>query len=88
MIAEELEVSWSSIHVEQAPTIASIYQGLRTRGSGGVRSTFTPMRQVGAQAREMLITAAAQQWSVKRKDCRAENGTGGTYSHKSPRELR
>ena len=75
MIAEELEVSWSSIHVEQAPTIASIYQGLRTGGSGGVRSTFTPMRQVGAQAREMLITAAAQQWSVKRKDCRAENGT-------------
>ncbi len=75
MIAEELEVSWSSIHVEQAPTIASIYQGLRTGGSGGVRSTFTPMRQVGAQAREMLITAAAQQWNVKRRDCRAENGT-------------
>jgi isoquinoline 1-oxidoreductase subunit beta len=75
MIAEELEVNWSSIHVEQAPTISSIYQGLRTGGSGGVASTFTPMRQVGAQAREMLITAAAQQWNVKRRDCRAENGT-------------
>jgi isoquinoline 1-oxidoreductase beta subunit len=59
MIAEELEVEWSSIHVEQAPTIPAIYQGLRTGGSGGVASTFTPMRQVGAQAREMLITAAA-----------------------------
>ena len=75
MIAEELEASWSSIHVEQAPTISSIYQGLRTGGSGGVTSTFTPMRQVGAQARERLITAAAQQWNVKRRDCRAENGT-------------
>jgi len=75
MIAEELEVEWPTIHVEQAPTIASIYQGLRTGGSGGVASTFTPMRQVGAQAREMLITAAAQQWNVKRRDCLAENGT-------------
>lgn len=75
MIAEELEVDWSSIRVEQAPTIPSIYQGLRTGGSGGVASTFTPMRQVGAQAREMLITAAAQQWKAKKKDCRAENGT-------------
>ena len=75
MIAEELEADWSSIHVEQAPTIPAIYQGLRTGGSGGVASTFTPMRQVGAQAREMLIMAAAQQWNVKRRDCRAENGT-------------
>jgi isoquinoline 1-oxidoreductase beta subunit len=75
MIAEELEVDWSAIHVEQAPTIPSIYQGLRTGGSGGVANMFTPMRQVGAQAREMLITAAAQQWKAKKRDCRAENGT-------------
>jgi len=75
MIAEELEVDWSTVHVEQAPTIPSIYQSLRTGGSGGVANTFTPMRQVGAQAREMLITAAAQQWKAKRRDCRAENGT-------------
>jgi len=75
MIAEELEVDWSAIHVEQAPTIPSVYQGLRTGGSGGVASTFTPMRKVGAQAREMLVSAAAEQWQAKRRDCRAENGT-------------
>jgi isoquinoline 1-oxidoreductase subunit beta len=74
MIAEELELDWSAIRVEQAPTIPSIYQGLRTGGSGGVASTFTPMRKVGAQAREMLLTAAAKQWQAKRRDCRAENG--------------
>jgi len=74
MIAEELEVDWSAIHVEQAPTIPSIYQGLRTGGSGGVAHTFSPMRKVGAQAREMLITAAARQWKVKKEECRAENG--------------
>jgi isoquinoline 1-oxidoreductase subunit beta len=75
MIAEELEVDWSTIHVEQAPTIPSIYQGLRTGGSVGVASTFVPMRQVGAQAREMLITAAAQRWKAKKRDCRAEKST-------------
>src|SRR4029077_14054306 len=67
-------VDWSTIHVEQAPTIPSIYQSLRTGGSGGVANTYTPMRQVGALAREMLITAAAQQWKAKKRDCRAENG--------------
>jgi isoquinoline 1-oxidoreductase beta subunit len=75
MIAEELEVDCSAIQVEQAPTIPAVYQGLRTGGSGGVASTFTPMRKVGAQARELLITAAARQWQVTRSDCRAENGT-------------
>jgi CO/xanthine dehydrogenase Mo-binding subunit len=33
------------------------------------------MRKVGAQAREMLVSAAAEQWQAKRRDCRAENGT-------------
>ena len=31
--------------------------------------------QGGTQAREMLVTAAAQQWRVEKKDCRAENST-------------
>jgi isoquinoline 1-oxidoreductase subunit beta len=75
MIAEELEVEWSAIRVEQAPTIPSIYQGLRTGGSAGVADTFIPMRQVGAQARELLLTAAAQQWGVEKRDCRAEHGS-------------
>ena len=88
MIAEELEVDWTAIHVEQAPTTPSIYQGLRTGGSGGVASTFTAMRRVGAQAREMLIAAAAQQWQAKRRDCRAENGAVRTHSDKPPLELR
>ncbi|HET7206069.1 MAG TPA: xanthine dehydrogenase family protein molybdopterin-binding subunit [Terriglobales bacterium] len=75
MVAEELEVDCSAIHVEQAPTIPAIYAGLRTGGSGGVQNTFTPMRQAGAQAREMLIMAAAQQWGARKSDCRAENGS-------------
>ncbi|HET9743574.1 MAG TPA: xanthine dehydrogenase family protein molybdopterin-binding subunit [Terriglobales bacterium] len=75
MIAEELEADWSKIRVEQAPTLPSIYKGLRTGGSGGVVNSFDQMRRAGAQAREMLVTAAAQEWSANRSDCRAENGS-------------
>jgi isoquinoline 1-oxidoreductase beta subunit len=74
MIAEELEADWSTIRVEQAPTIPSVYQNLRTGGSGGVESIWTAMRQAGAQARELLRTAAAQRWRVPKSECRAEHG--------------
>jgi isoquinoline 1-oxidoreductase beta subunit len=75
MVAEELEFDWSNIHVEQAPTIPAIYHNLRTGGSGGVEKTYTLMRQAGAHARELLITAAAQQWHVSRSECQVEKGT-------------
>jgi isoquinoline 1-oxidoreductase subunit beta len=74
MLADELEVEWSQIQWEQAPTIPAIYKHLSTGGSGGTRATWLPMRQAGAQVRELLVTAAAQQWGVERKDCKAENG--------------
>ena len=74
MLADELEVEWSSIQWEQAPTIPEIYKHLSTGGSGGTTATWLPMRRAGAQARELFLTAAAQQWGVDRKDCKAENG--------------
>jgi isoquinoline 1-oxidoreductase beta subunit len=75
MLADELEADWSTIRVEQAPVIPEIYQNLSTGGSGGTGSAWDYMRKVGAQAREMLLTAAAQKWGVEKKDCRAENNT-------------
>jgi isoquinoline 1-oxidoreductase beta subunit len=75
MLADELEADWSTIRVEQAPVIPETYKNLATGGSGGTATAWDNMRKVGAQAREMLITAAAQQWGVEKKDCRAENST-------------
>lgn len=74
MLAEELEADWATVRVEQAPTIPEIYKNLRTGGSGCVRSAWGSVRKVGAQAREMLITAGAKQWGVDKSVCRAENG--------------
>jgi isoquinoline 1-oxidoreductase subunit beta len=75
MLAEELEADWTTIRVEQAPVIPETYQNLKTGGSGGTGTAWGYMRKVGAQAREMLLTAAAQNWGVEKKDCRAENNT-------------
>jgi len=75
MLADELEADWSTIRVEQAATIPQIYKKLSTGGSGGTSTIWLPMRQAGAQAREMLLAAAAQQWGVPQSDCRAESGT-------------
>src|SRR5580700_6726817 len=75
MLAEELEADWSAISVEQAPVIPETYKNLSTGGSGGTGTAWGYMRRVGAEARDMLLTAAAQRWGVDKKDCRAENST-------------
>lgn len=74
MLAEELELDWSSVHWEQAPTIPRIYKDLLAGGSSGTTHMWPKLRKAGAQAREMLLTAAAQRWGVDVKECHAENG--------------
>lgn len=77
LLAEELEVDWKKIRWEYAP-IAQVYAsgGLQgTVGSQAIRSTYNPLRQAGAVAREMLLQAAAQQWGVDKAQCKAENST-------------
>jgi isoquinoline 1-oxidoreductase beta subunit len=74
-LAEELEVELSKVMLEQAMPGAR-FKGirLRTSGSGSSAGTFMALRRAGATAREMLISAAAQQWNVDRSSCRAELG--------------
>jgi isoquinoline 1-oxidoreductase beta subunit len=74
ILAEELEVDWSSVRVEQAPTRPDIYPDLGTGGSSSVRTSWLPLRRAGAAARDMLIAAAAQTWGVGQETCYAEKG--------------
>jgi isoquinoline 1-oxidoreductase beta subunit len=73
ILAEELGVQWDKIEVDMAP-LDPKFGSQTAGGSGAIRSRFTPIRQAGATARQMLITAAAQQWNVKEEDCHAEDG--------------
>jgi isoquinoline 1-oxidoreductase subunit beta len=75
MLAEELEVEWPSVRLEQAVTGAR-FKGirLRTSGSGSTVGTYNSLRTAGAAAREMLVAAAAERWHVQPSVCRAERG--------------
>ena len=72
ILAEELEADWKQITIEQAGA-STLFGDQTTGGSASVRTTWDPMRKAGAQAREMLISAAAQEWSVAPASCKAEN---------------
>ena len=86
LIAEELDVDWHSVRVEQMPLgimrdpkgegYTWKYDGVG-QGAGGstsVSENWLLLRQVGARAREMLILAAAQRWQVDTASCATEPG--------------
>jgi isoquinoline 1-oxidoreductase subunit beta len=73
ILAEELSLDWKRVNIEQAPTNPAIYSH-GTGGSGSVAGSWLPLRQAGAAAREMLITAAAEHWNVNRDTCKAKDG--------------
>lgn len=73
ILAEELNVKWEHVQVEMAPYDPK-YGPQVAGGSGAIRGRFTPIRHAGATARQMLITAAAQQWNAKEEECYAEEG--------------
>src|ERR1700761_2769283 len=75
ILAEELDVPWDQVIVEMAPLDQSKFGAQVAGGSGAIRGRFMPIRNAGATARQMLITAAAQQWRVSESECYAENAT-------------
>jgi isoquinoline 1-oxidoreductase beta subunit len=69
LVAEELDADWKNVVVEGAPADLKLYanalMGVQgTGGSTGMASSFQPMRQAGAAARAMLVSAAASRWNV------------------------
>ena len=83
ILADELEVDWKQVKVEQALTKPEVYNH-GTGGSSSIRTSYLPLRQAGAAARDMLVQAAAQRFGVNPNACRAENG----YVLTGPRDKR
>src|SRR5689334_24519672 len=84
LIAEELEVRWDHVRIEQldygiaagaeAGKFISRYGGQGAGGSTSISDGWDELRQAGAQVRQLLIAAAAQQWNVAPGSLTARDG--------------
>lgn len=64
LIAEEFDIAWSQVRIQQADDNAEKYGPQFAGGSMTTPLNWLPARQAGAGARAMLVAAAAQQWGV------------------------
>jgi isoquinoline 1-oxidoreductase beta subunit len=74
LLAEELDVDWAKFRTEFPPVDRAFGPMQGVVGSQSIRTGWEPLRQAGATARAMLITAAAQSWGVNAAQCRTESG--------------
>jgi isoquinoline 1-oxidoreductase beta subunit len=79
LVAEELDFDWNKIKTEWAPADAKYgnpnFGGQQlTAGSNSVRGMWKLLRESGAAARLMLVSAAAQTWSVPESTCTTDKG--------------
>jgi isoquinoline 1-oxidoreductase beta subunit len=88
MLAEELDVGMDQIRIEHAPPNEELYSmpllgGQITGGSTSTRGHWQVLREAGALARTLLVTAAAQRWHVDPSACSVARGvvTGPGAGH-------
>lgn len=64
IVAEELDVDWQNVIVEQAPLNTDIFKRQIAGGSQSIRQSWDALRMAGATARAVLKQAAAEKWKV------------------------
>src|ERR1700675_2336214 len=79
LVAEELDADWTQMRAEHAPSNPVLYKNLLfgvqgTGGSSAIANSYEQMRKVGAAARAMLVSAAADEWKVPASEITVQNG--------------
>jgi isoquinoline 1-oxidoreductase beta subunit len=91
IVAEELDADWNQIRVEGAPADAKLYNNLAfglfqgTGGSTAIANSYDQLKNAGATARAMLVTAAANRWQVPANEITI---AAGVVQHKSGKSAR
>jgi isoquinoline 1-oxidoreductase beta subunit len=88
IVAEELDADWNKVKVVQAPAITNVYQnlGLGVQGTGGssaINNSWDQLRKVGATARAMFVSAAADRWKVPASEIQVKDGVVSHASGKT-----
>ncbi|MGK2863279.1 MAG: molybdopterin cofactor-binding domain-containing protein [Chitinophagaceae bacterium] len=74
IVAEELDIDWKNVIVEQAPLNTRLYSRQFIGGSNAIRTSWKTLRTAGATARQMLREAAALAWAVPVEEVTTETG--------------